>query len=84
MSFDIWYSAVTSYLRSKGITEWCEGNVGGGYAIWGSPNVMQEIEAFNKQYLKSSIRHGVIPKLTHESTEGFLQISKKEEITHEK
>lgn len=63
MSFNIWRDAVISYLKSKGITEWCEGEIGGGYAIFGDDNVMQAVQEFNKSYIKSSVRHGELPNV---------------------
>lgn len=87
MSLEIWRDAVTSYLRSKGINEWCEGKVAGGYAIWGSPEVMQELQNFNVQYLKSSIRHGVIPELGQDKGMNLIDSAQRKQlevIKHEK
>lgn len=82
--FKIWHQAVTAFLRSQGCNEWCEGEVGGGYAIWGGPEVNEHIAEFNKQYLKANISNGRLPNVNESADKFFNRENSNKELVEQK
>ena len=78
--FKIWREAVIAYLRTQGVTDWYEGECGGGYAIFGGQDVQKHITEFNKQYLKSNVRNGRIPHVNETRNSIFDRIDSDQEL----